>query len=62
MAYASGSVNIWFPSIIGQTPGLIDLIFLWLVVVTRGRFLSMASSATHHWSIDPISLRLIAGD
>jgi hypothetical protein len=31
-AYASVSVNIWFPSIIGQTPGSIDLIFLWLIV------------------------------
>jgi hypothetical protein len=25
------SVNIWFPSIIGQTPGSIDPIFLWLI-------------------------------
>jgi hypothetical protein len=31
MAYASVSVNISFPSIIGQTPGSIDLIFLWLI-------------------------------
>jgi hypothetical protein len=31
MAYASVSVNIWFPSIIGQTPGSIDPIFLWLI-------------------------------
>jgi hypothetical protein len=33
MAYASVasvSVNIWFPSIVGQTPGSIDPIFLWL--------------------------------
>jgi hypothetical protein len=29
--YASVSVNIWFPSIIGQTPGLIDPIFLLLI-------------------------------
>jgi hypothetical protein len=29
MAYASVSVNI--PSIIGQTPGSIDPIFLWLI-------------------------------
>jgi hypothetical protein len=28
MAYASVSVNIWFPSIIGQTPGSIDPIWL----------------------------------
>jgi hypothetical protein len=32
MSYASVSVNIWFPSIIGQTPGSI---FLWLIGVTR---------------------------
>jgi hypothetical protein len=34
MAYvlmASVSVNIWFPLIIGQTPGSIDPIFLWLI-------------------------------
>jgi hypothetical protein len=34
MAYASVasvSVNIWFPSITGQTPGSIDPIFLWLI-------------------------------
>jgi hypothetical protein len=31
MAYASVSINIWFPSIIGQTPGSIDPIFLWLI-------------------------------
>jgi hypothetical protein len=30
MAYASVSVNIWFPSITGQTRGSIDPIFLWL--------------------------------
>jgi hypothetical protein len=28
---ASVSVSIWFPSIIGQTPGSIDQIFLWLI-------------------------------
>jgi hypothetical protein len=33
MAYASVSVNI--PSIIGQTPGSMDPIFLWLIGVTR---------------------------
>jgi hypothetical protein len=31
MAYASVSVNIWFPSIIGQMPGSIDPLFLWLI-------------------------------
>jgi hypothetical protein len=31
MAVASVSVNIWFPSNIGQTSGLIDPIFLWLI-------------------------------
>jgi hypothetical protein len=34
MAYAlmaSVSINIWLPSIIGQTPGSIDPIFLWLI-------------------------------
>jgi hypothetical protein len=30
MAYASVSVNIWFPSVIGQMPRSIDPIFLWL--------------------------------
>jgi hypothetical protein len=29
--YASVSVNIWFPSIIGQTSGSIDPISLWLI-------------------------------
>jgi hypothetical protein len=29
--HASVSVNIWFPSIIGQMPGSIDPIFLWLI-------------------------------
>jgi hypothetical protein len=97
---ASVSVNIWFPSIIGQTPGSIDPIFLWLVGgwleegsfrwspppliqdgrygrhlrfgfrrlqdkrlgrlirflcgsfgVTRGRFLSMITSAAHPWFV-----------
>jgi hypothetical protein len=38
---------IWLPSITGQTSGLIDLIFLWLIGVTRGRFLSMISSTAH---------------
>jgi hypothetical protein len=28
---ASVSINIWFPSIIGQMPGPIDPIFLWLI-------------------------------
>jgi hypothetical protein len=44
MACASVSVNIWFPSIIGQRPGSIDLIFLWLItgmaVIKRGPGLS----------------------
>jgi hypothetical protein len=31
MAYAPVSVNNWFPSIIGQMPGSIDPIFLWLI-------------------------------
>jgi hypothetical protein len=31
MAYASVSVNIWFPSITGQMPGSIDPIFLWVI-------------------------------
>jgi hypothetical protein len=50
MAYASVvsvSVNIWFPSIIGQTPGSIDPIFGVFLGVTRGRFHSMISSAAH---------------
>jgi hypothetical protein len=106
MAYASVasvSVNIWFPSTIGQMPGSIDPIFLWLIGgwlveegsfrwsappliqdgrhhgfgfrrlqdkclgrlirffcgslgVTRGRFLSMISSATHpSWPLRPPS-------
>jgi hypothetical protein len=87
MAYASVSVNIWFPSVVG-TPGSIDLIFLWLIQdghygshlgfrfhrledkclgwlirflcgslgVTRGRFLSMISSAAHpRWPLRPPS-------
>jgi hypothetical protein len=48
MAYAllaSVSVNIWFPSIIGQTPGSIDPVFLWLIGGdNRGSFLSVISS------------------
>jgi hypothetical protein len=56
MAFASVSVNIWFLSIIGQMPGLIDPIFLWLFGVTRGRFLSMISSTAHpRWPLRPPS-------
>jgi hypothetical protein len=50
MAYAlvaSVSVDIWFPPIMGQTPGSIDPIFCGLSGVTRGRFLSLISSAAH---------------
>jgi hypothetical protein len=50
MAYASVAlvpVNIWFLSIIGQTPGSFDQIFLGLIGVIRGRFLSVTSSAAH---------------
>jgi hypothetical protein len=51
MAYAFVSVNI--PSIIGQTPGSIDPIFLWLIGGDyRERFLSMISSAAHpRWAL-----------
>jgi hypothetical protein len=50
MAYASVAVNIWFPSIIGQTPGStwsIDLIFLWLI----GGWLEEGS---FRWSAPPL--------
>jgi hypothetical protein len=56
MTYASVSVNIWFLSIIGQTPGSIDPIFLCLIGVTRGRFPSMISAAAHpRWPLRPPS-------
>jgi hypothetical protein len=47
---------IWFPSIRRQTPGSIHPIFLWLIGVTRRRFLSMITSATHpRWPLCPTS-------
>jgi hypothetical protein len=48
---------IWFPSITGQTPGSIDLIFMWLIGGDyRGRFLSRISSASHpRWPLRPPS-------
>jgi hypothetical protein len=59
MAYvsvASMSVNIWFLSIIGQTLGQLIRFYCGLLGVSRGRFLSMISSAAHpRWSLRPPS-------
>jgi hypothetical protein len=62
MAYASVSVNIL--SIIGQTPGSIDPIFLWLIGGDYAeRLLSMISSAAHpRWPLRLPSWILVSVD